>query len=275
MESGSSKVEAMQEVQSLKDSVADEGEIVKQLAIFVGRPPHSEQRLLMAGMILHLLDLQPKIVIPVLAPYLDADHPRVRSFVRNWFRGHDNAGSDESPLKPVNYEDYLTYAQVQLNINEELPTAFVEYLYERSPERALMIFHRANPRKHAETGARLRAMRERLEADRQQLENQGPDAIPPRPDNPRQRENKGPDEIFVAEKIISHAISLKNWENGKLLPEAKAQLAKLANHDEWWVRLYVAEIMRRHRELRVVEILEKLAGDSNSLVSKAAKPVKE
>jgi hypothetical protein len=177
-------------------------------------------------------------------------------------------------LKPVNYEDYLTYVRVQLNINEEVPTAFVEYIYERSPERALLVFHRANPRKHAETVARLRAMREQLEADRQQLENQGPDAMPPRPDRPRQRENRVPDEILVAEKIISHAISLKNWENGKLLPEAREQLAKLSEHREWWVRLYVAEIMRRHRELRLPDVLQKLSSDEHALVSNAAKKAK-
>jgi hypothetical protein len=107
-----------------------------------------------------------------------------------------------------------------------------------------------------------------VEAARRELEN--PDAAIPR----QPQRARGPDEIFVAEQIIGHAVRLKNWENGKLLPEAKEQLAKLAEHDQWWVRRYVAEIMRRHRELRLPEILAKLSRDENVLVSKAAKSAK-
>jgi hypothetical protein len=56
----------------------------------------------------------------------------------------------------------------------------------------------------------------------------------------------------------------------KLLPEANAELAKLAKHQEWWVRLYVVWTMRHYRELRQPSILQQLSTDSNSLVSKAA-----
>lgn len=266
-----SEAELRQKVHALKNSVEDQGELVKQLAIFVALPPHTEQRLMLPYVMMHWLDLSSKVVIPVLAPYLDADDSRVRSFVRDWFQNHDNAGRGKSLLAPVNYEDYLTYARVQLNINQELPVAFIEYIFERSPERALIVFYHANPRRRAETVARLRAMREQIEADRQQREGEGPGAIPQPPANPQQLENIGPDDILVAEKIVSHAISLKKWDGGRLLPEAKDQLAQLAENDQWWVRRCVAEIMLRHRELRVPDVLEKLRDDENELVSKAAK----
>jgi hypothetical protein len=82
-------------------------------------------------------------------------------------------------------------------------------------------------------------------------------------------------EIELAEHIVSNAIWLqKNGFNDRFqaaLPEATDELTKLAKHDQWWARLYVAEIMRQHRELRQPDVLQQLSTDSNSLVSEAAK----
>jgi hypothetical protein len=137
----------------------------------------------------------------------------------------------------------------------------VEYIFERSPERALLVFYRASRR--GEAIAALQAEAKKFEAARQGAIPIGPPLAKP----------KGPDELLLSELVVSHAIRLKRFDEQfrQALPEAKVHLTKLANHDEWWVRRYVAEIMRRHPELRVSEVVETLSNDGNSSVSKAAK----
>jgi hypothetical protein len=111
---------------------------------------------------------------------------------------------------------------------------FVEYAFDRSPERALLAFYYATT---------LHRERDR--------------------------------EILLSEHIINNAIWL--GENGfderynKSLPEAQQNLEKLAKHKEWWVRLYVAEIMRQHRELRQDEVIRTLSKDSDPIVAKITK----
>jgi hypothetical protein len=251
-------VAAIQELNALNESVSDKHEIVKQVAILATGP--GEQQPLVALAIMDLLDLPPKIVIRVLAPHLDAENPKLRSFVRDWFQGHDNGGPNDDPLKPVNFEDYVDYVRGQQNP----PAPFVEYIYGRSPWRALIVFYRGD-RQRAITA--IQAEAREVEAARQELEGGTPR-------QPAQRPQESERGILLAEQIVRHAIALKKWDNGKLLPEAKEQLAKLAEYDEWWVRLYVAEIMLRHPELRVPEVVEKLSSDGNASVSKAAKAAK-
>lgn len=121
-------------------------EIVTQLAIFAARIGDGEQ-VLRARRILDLLNIQPAIVIEVLAPYLDADEPKLRSFVRDWFEYHDKAaapGPVLPPLQPVNYSDYKDYIRGKIIRNEEVPEPFVEYIYERLPGYALIAFYHAH-----------------------------------------------------------------------------------------------------------------------------------
>jgi hypothetical protein len=54
------------------------------------------------------------------------------------------------------------------------------------------------------------------------------------------------------------------------LPEAAEELKKLAEHEEWWARLYVAYIMRQNFVLRQDHILRQLAEDENEIVRDAA-----
>ena len=277
---------AIREAQALLESVADKHEIVEQVAIFAASPARREGRALEARAVLEVLGLPPKLVIRVLAPYLDADNPQLRSFVRDWFQSHDTcSGSGALALQSLNFQDYVDYVRVQLNMNKDVPTAFIEYLYERSPGRALLVFYHANPQRHAETVARLREMQEELEADRQQLEEEGASETPQQREADREEEIRQKveselrREVLLAEHTVGNAIWLKENRFGeefqKALPEATSELAKLAEHDQWWVRLYVAEIMRQHRELRQRAVVQQLASDSNPLVSKAAKSAKQ
>ena len=54
------------------------------------------------------------------------------------------------------------------------------------------------------------------------------------------------------------------------LEEAVAQLDKLSRYEEWWVKLYVAEMLRRHPYFRDKQVLARLRADDNALVAKAA-----
>ncbi len=226
--------EGFRQLETFRELAGDKEEIVRQLAIFATTQQRGEnEQVLEAILILHLLDLQPSIPIRVLAPYLDSENEQLRDFAREWFQGYDKAVG-EDPLQA-----YKSYVRQKLSRNEEVPVAFIEYVYERlPPNKALEVFHFGR--------------------------------WPPQ---------KKDSEVILAEHIVSNAIWLK--ENGfaerfqKALPEANAELAKLAKHDEWWVRLYVAWIMRRHRELRQPAIVQSLTADSNALISETAISIKE
>jgi hypothetical protein len=243
---------AFKEVQQLKD-VEDKGEVVKQLAIFAATTESEEDsHVLLTGLMLNLLDLPSSIPIRVLAPYLDADNRRLRDFTQIWFHNHDSQRRihGRPPLGSVNYYDYMQYVRSTLNRNEEVPIPFIKYLYEDQPGKALLVFAYGSQRAGIS-------------------------------DAPTQRRNvvRARREIELSERTISNAIWLKQNDFDesfqKALPEAADELAKLAKHREWWARLYVAEIMRRHREFQQKDILQQLTKDDNALVRKAAESVGE
>lgn len=260
--------QGFRELKKLKEVAGDDEQLVKQLAIYAVAVPRVEEHQVIGVLhILQVLDLKPSIPIRVLAPYLDSDNRLLRGFVRDWFESHDSHGLDGSPLPSANYRDYVDYINRTLNMHDEVPTAFVEYIYERSPDQALLVYLRVDRRD--ETIARLHAIGENLEAARQGRQARKV-KIPQRRDQQR--------EFLLAAHVVDNAIWLKENEFDEqlkqALPEAQEQLAKLSEHDQWWVRLYVAEIMRRHRELRLADVLDKLSEDANPSVSKAAKAAK-
>jgi len=78
--------------------------------------------------------------------------------------------------------------------------------------------------------------------------------------------------LLWAEHVISDTI----WKHRHgFLPtntvesEAATQVAKLAKDDAWWVRLYVAEILRQHPAFRTPELVERLTKDPHELVRDA------
>ncbi len=84
-------------------------------------------------------------------------------------------------------------------------------------------------------------------------------------------------EIELAKHIVNNAIWLnKNGFSKRFqaaLPDAMAELEKLAKHKEWWARLYVVYIMRQNPMLLQSRIMGQLAEDENELVSEAAKSI--
>jgi len=80
-------------------------------------------------------------------------------------------------------------------------------------------------------------------------------------------------EIIWADHVVADAI----WKDeNKFLTTnetnaASAQLQKLRTSDEWWVRLYVVEIMNKHEFLRDERVLESLRRDKHESVRRAAR----
>jgi hypothetical protein len=77
--------------------------------------------------------------------------------------------------------------------------------------------------------------------------------------------------LLYAEHTVADAV----WREGAFLTEAEltealTELDKLAKHEGWWVKLYVAEMLRRHEMFRRDDILQRLRNDPNPLVAKAA-----
>ena len=78
--------------------------------------------------------------------------------------------------------------------------------------------------------------------------------------------------LLWAEHVVSDVL----WKqrNGFLNPDeiepaATEELARLAGHEAWWVRLYVAEIVRQHPEFRQPALIERLKRDAHPLVREA------
>ena len=78
--------------------------------------------------------------------------------------------------------------------------------------------------------------------------------------------------LVWAEHVVSEVL----WKHKhgfldkrKSEPEASAQLERLSKDDAWWVRLYVAEIMRQHPAFRTPELVSRLKDDPHNLVREA------
>jgi hypothetical protein len=268
-------MDVCREVQTLKKLSDDKDKLVQQLAIFVVTTKSAEDtHVLIAAGILNLFDFPSKIPIRVLAPYLEADNRQLRYFARLWFGSHDNAGSAREgspPFKPVNYQDYLEYVQWRVNRKEDVPKPFIKYLFEQSPRRALLVFAYASS--HGDVPARMQAIRDSIEGKLSQEERA---KISQQQKAEGQARNAQRRDIELAEHTVSNAIwLLKNGFNDRFqqsAPEAIQQLTKLGQRLEWWSRLYVAHIMRKHQELRRDDVWESLGKDDNELVREATKP---
>jgi hypothetical protein len=272
--------EGARELNNLKELTDNEEKIIEQLAIYaITEEEPEEHKDLQAIAVLNTLHIRPAVVIRVLAPYLDTDNQQLHGFAEMWFDAHDNADSApprSPPFKPVNYDDYEDYVSRKLGRSEEVPAGFIRYVYQRSPGRALLVFAYAS--RTPDMAARLKLMRNVFEARKQGKVPEPQDVTAQQLEERGKVRSKARREIRLAEHIVSNAIWLKENEFAErfeaALPETMAELAKLAKHEEWWARLYVAYIMREHPELRHEELIQQLREDKNELVRKAARSAK-
>lgn len=128
--------------------------------------------------------------------------------------------------------------QSRLRTGKDLPLELVPYMYQRNPAEALL------------TMARTMAIHQTWEESRKQWRS-----------------------LIWAEHIVSDTLWKHDHEfldPTQVEPEAAAQIEKLAGDNEWWVRLYAAEILRQHPGFRRSELLQKLAQDDHPLVRQSA-----
>lgn len=270
--------EALQQIETLKEAAGDDGVggLAEQVAIFAttaqGEPGIVGMRALF---VMHRLDLKSSVIIRSFSLYLGSENKRLREFVLEWFQMHD--GEPEDP-----FDEYADYLCGMVYERREPPSEFVEYLFEQSPGRALLAFNRVA--QYGKTMNQMKKMHEAREAEVAERRKRGesiPTFKPAKPFLDRVFPQLAFEEIRkirLAEHLVSHAVWLKDKRfEGRFseaaTADAREQLERLSTHDEWWARLYAAEIMRRHRDLRLPEAVEKLREDSNELVSKAAKSV--
>jgi hypothetical protein len=79
--------------------------------------------------------------------------------------------------------------------------------------------------------------------------------------------------IHWAEYSVRHVLALKRFHRGDKIPEAIRDAVQaldgLSQSDEWWVRLYVAEILSQHPEFRTEAMTNRLSLDNDELVQQA------
>jgi hypothetical protein len=274
-----SDIDVCREVVALRTSASAE-DIVMQVAVFAATTKSVEDTHVMAAQpILQLLDLEPRTVITVLAPYLESDSNQLREVARLWFDAHDMADSapiGSPPIKPVNYEDYLEYVEWNVTRKHDIPPAFTKYIYDRAPGRALLVYAYANS--HGDVTTRLQAIWASVEGNEPETKEQQEQIEKGRElqtKESREARLKQRRDIEFSEHVVSNAIWLnKNKFDERFqaaLPEAITELERLAKHKEWWARLYVVYTMRQNLVLRQDHILRQLAEDDNELVREAAK----
>lgn len=133
---------------------------------------------------------------------------------------------DYRGVQKVDYSEYEIYIKSK---KDNLPQTLIQYMYEKLPGEALLTLMRIY-------------MKE-----------------------PESREF-----ITQAEQIVDNDIRKRFFcpveKRDKVGAEAEKALNDLSKNDQWWVRLYVAEIVGREPVLRSPEILDRLRKDTNPLV---------
>jgi hypothetical protein len=282
MHDSGSDAEAIANIVRLRDAVDDRHELMKQLVIFFattkGEP---ETHSLLALIVLSHLELPNSVAIRVLAPCLDSENLQLRDLAHEWFQCHDGSTlRGRPPFGSSNYTDYMDYVRKKYSKNEEVPAAFAEYIYVRDPGKAMLVFAYSDGA--SETTKLLEQMVQALQAarenhDRTPVQTRALHEQQQQVKSRRQQARANRDEIILAEHIVSNAVWLNENRFAErfqqALPSANAELAKLAKHDKWWARRYVAETMRRHHDLRQAEIVRQLSEDANLQVSQVAKSI--
>ena len=217
------KKKLAQGLKELGKSVGDGGAGLVPQIVFYEFAAENERLMYTAEYLLLELvgDLTRSQITIAIAPYLRSKNRSVRVRLFELMDYHVCNG------RPMT--DYSTIFSMMRANKGKMPDEIIEYMYERSPGKALlgyMGYYSAPDRKT----------------------------------------------ILLAEREISDTL----WKHQHALlglhevePAAMEQLNKLSHHKEWWVRMYVAYIMREHRAFRRPEIVERLKQDKHLLVRKS------
>lgn len=79
--------------------------------------------------------------------------------------------------------------------------------------------------------------------------------------------------LRIAARVLDQLVWKERYDlsnPGDTDPLAVEQAEKLAQYDQWWIRLYVAEMLVKHPSLRKPDIVTRLANDPNPMVAAVA-----
>jgi len=206
--------------------------LVEQIALFVSTLVDGEEALFFLIAIEHL-ELDDLTIVSGLADHINSENRMLRSFAHDNLRRIEKANAWGTYGTPSlrSRGVYAKYIRSRVNRSLPVPEPFVEYLYRRAPGHVLIAFLKAH--------------------EQSALDQKS---------------------VLWAEHVIADAIWKKknNFETLFLqgMPRAVSELEKLSTQETWWVRLYVAEIMRQNLVFRRPEIIERLKQDEHPLVRK-------
>ncbi len=173
-----------------------------------------------------------------VAPYIETRDPRLWSEAEELLQGIANpTGAPDC----TDYSIFHGYLGGTHRGRAAAPDRFVRWMYQHDPGSALLMFMRLdNPAGEGNHEARRKAL------------------------------------------WAKHLVDVTLWRqrNGfreaeQARPEALSELKSLAGSNAWWIRLYVAEVMRQEPALRDTAVVQRLQADPSPLVQSVATETQE
>jgi len=181
--------------------------------------------------IAHELHIPEVRVVAALLPYIETSDARLRAFIREDVLGDGQHSAFEKDQNDPKVAA-LFYLTFHSRMQKSQPWAVAQICFWKAPTASLMLY--------VSREGRLQN-RDKMKA------------------------------ILWAQHTVEDVLWKQKLHFDKPgdLQSAIDELDKLSQFEEWWVKLYVAEMLRRHEELKDAKILERLRSDKNPLVAKA------
>lgn len=219
---------------AVEGNVLDDARLARQILYYITQPENGERSLSALRIVAELRMNRPAVAI-ALWPYLSSPDPRTRHAARllvTWAVGEVWEHFDKRPFMPtLRSRLEEQYRRGVKDLDPEL----AEDLYRISPTATLL------------TVATwfLWDEREKQAAVRR-------------------------NDYAVTAFLQSRAAKDRD-EEARNLPRARQALAALARDEEWWIRMYAAEVLRRVPDLRTDELMELMRKDELPQIRKLAK----
>jgi len=134
---------------------------------------------------------------------------------------------------PPNFSYYIGILLQRQKTGESLPAGLIRHMYETDPHEALFSLVKVN---EINDPVEIKALR-------------------------------------WSDHLVKEILWREHWRfdiDDKVLAVAKSELDAMSQNRQWWVRLYVVQIMRQHPVLRQTEVIQKLQKDEHAMVREAA-----
>ena len=220
-------------VMEMKALVSETGMLITYILQYQAREDTGEKEWISSMGVLKGLtfDLDDRKFIGVLLPLLEAHDERLYDVAQDFLGPFIQCECDGIQITFRAFDEY--FRQEKLNV----PRGLVRFMYDRAPGKSLLYLGRNQ-------GRVLSWSREEYNS------------------------------LFWVEHQVADV--LWKWRyyylprnqllRNQVTPEAAEALADLVDHPQWWVRLYVAEIMRQHPAFRTDELIAVLLADTDESV---------